>query len=166
MSDSALDLRALYAEHYQPLVAYLEKRGSRCAEDVAQETFIRLLDYPNPIHNVRAFLFTTATNLQRDACKGKFRRRMTTAEPSRVRDLVEASLAKRYTSERRPVVDDRIDKGMRTLTPKERDAVQSVYFDGLTQQEAAAKLGIAHRGLRKRLERALAKMRASLEETA
>jgi RNA polymerase sigma-70 factor (ECF subfamily) len=164
MSHSALDLRALYAEHYQPLVAYLEKRGSHCAEDVAQETFIRLFDYPNTIHNVRAFLFTTATNLQRDACKGKFRRRMTTAEPSRVRDLVEASLAKRYTSER--IVDDRLDKGMRTLTPKERDAIESVYFDGLTQQEAAVKLGIAHRGLRKRLERALAKMRASLEQTA
>jgi RNA polymerase sigma-70 factor (ECF subfamily) len=68
----AVDLNALYLEHNEALTRYLTRlTGDRdSAADAAQEAYSRLLSHP-PAHddNLRAWLFTVATNVVRDGWK-------------------------------------------------------------------------------------------------
>ena len=68
----AVDLNALYTEHNEALTRYLTRlTGDReSAADAAQEAYSRLLSQP-PAHsdNLRAWLYTVATNVVRDGWK-------------------------------------------------------------------------------------------------
>lgn len=69
----AVDPAALFVEHNEALVRYLTNLtgGDRdSAADAAQEAFARLLSQP-PAHgaNLRAWLYTVATNIVRDGWK-------------------------------------------------------------------------------------------------
>lgn len=68
----AVDSAALYREHNEALVRYLTNlTGDRdSAADAAQEAYVRLLSQP-PQHgdNLRAWLYTVATNVVRDGWK-------------------------------------------------------------------------------------------------
>ncbi len=67
-------MQRLFEQDYPSLVRFLYRRlGDRDqAEDLAQEAFIRLLE--RQPRNPRAYLFTTALNLVRDAVRGEMRR--------------------------------------------------------------------------------------------
>ena len=67
-------MQRLFEKDYPSLVRFLYRRlGDRDqAEDLAQEAFIRLLEHQP--RNPRAYLFTTALNLVRDAMRGEARR--------------------------------------------------------------------------------------------
>ncbi len=67
-------MQRLFEQDYPSLVRFLYRRlGDRDqAEDLAQEAFIRLLE--RQPRNPRAYLFTTALNLVRDAMRGETRR--------------------------------------------------------------------------------------------
>jgi RNA polymerase sigma factor (sigma-70 family) len=67
----------LFARHHEPLERYLARlTGDRdLAADLAQETFVRLLERPDPPAAVRPWLFRVATNLVRDAARRSSRRR-------------------------------------------------------------------------------------------
>jgi len=67
-------VQRLFEQDYPSLVRFLYRRlGDRDqAEDLAQEAFIRLLE--RQPRNPRAYLFTTALNLVRDAMRGETRR--------------------------------------------------------------------------------------------
>lgn len=67
-------MRRLFEREYPSLVRFLYRHlGDRDqAEDLAQDAFVRLLDqHPR---NPRAWLFTVALNLARDALRGETRR--------------------------------------------------------------------------------------------
>jgi RNA polymerase sigma factor (sigma-70 family) len=68
-----LRVQRLFEQDYPSLVRFLYRRlGDRDqAEDLAQEAFIRLLQ--RQPQNARAYLFTTALNLVRDAMRGEAR---------------------------------------------------------------------------------------------
>ena len=65
-----MDVSSLYHTHHGPLVRYLIRLcgDPDLAEDAAQEAFVRLSERPptDPGH-VRAWIFTVATNVVRDA---------------------------------------------------------------------------------------------------
>jgi RNA polymerase sigma factor (sigma-70 family) len=54
---------------------------------------------------------------------------------------------------------------MSQLNEKQREAVELYFFQELTQEEAAFKLGIQQAAFSKRLDRALDKLRSILGET-
>lgn len=58
-----------------------------------------------------------------------------------------------------------IDEAMSQLNEKQREAVELYFFQELTQEEAAFKLGIQQAAFSKRLDRALDKLRSILGET-
>jgi RNA polymerase sigma-70 factor (ECF subfamily) len=72
-----LDLERAFANHHDALFRYLFRLtgDADAAADIAQESFVRLLDNPVPDPKVRSWLFTVATNLVRDQARMRDRRR-------------------------------------------------------------------------------------------
>jgi RNA polymerase sigma-70 factor, ECF subfamily len=82
-----VDFDAVFAKLYPSLFRYLQRLtgDDDVAEDIAQESFVRLLRQSLPEDEVRPWLFTVAMNLVRDgARKGERRQRLLTAAPSLV----------------------------------------------------------------------------------
>lgn len=72
-----MDFDAAFDRHYTALRRYLYRLtgDADVAEDVAQESFFRLLEHEVPEESVRSWLFTVATNLVRDRSRTRDRRR-------------------------------------------------------------------------------------------
>jgi RNA polymerase sigma-70 factor, ECF subfamily len=80
----AADFEGLFQRLYPQLFRYLHRlTGSvDTAEDLAQESFVRLLARPLPEDQARRWLFTVATNLVRDGARtAKTRQRLLAATP-------------------------------------------------------------------------------------
>lgn len=67
---------ALFQRLYPPLFRYLHRLtgDADAAEDIAQESFVRLLARPLPEEDARRWLFAVATNLVRDGARMRKRR--------------------------------------------------------------------------------------------
>ena len=67
------DIAEWYERYQEPLLGYLNQltRSVHDAEDIAQEAFLHLwfARSSGPIHNPKAFLFATASNLLKDNCR-------------------------------------------------------------------------------------------------
>ena len=135
------DADRLFRTYHAPLVRYLTRRlGDRdWAEEVAQETFLRALRQES-ITNERAWLFTVANNLVRDAARKDMRRRrhlallqeqerdaMVEPEPTTLERAQEAALARR-------AVDALAERDRLALLMRE---------EGLDYHEIAAALGLS-----------------------
>jgi len=72
-----LDFEAAFDRHYSALYRYLYRLtgDEDVAEDVAQESFIRLLENEVPEASLQSWLFTVGTNLVRDRSRTRDRRR-------------------------------------------------------------------------------------------
>ena len=72
-----MDFDAAFDRHYSALYRYVYRLtgDADVAEDVAQESFVRLLENEVPEESVRSWLFTVATNLVRDRSRTRDRRR-------------------------------------------------------------------------------------------
>lgn len=75
-----MDFEAAFANHYPSLFRYLHRLtgDADAAADIAQESFVRLLERSLPEEGVRSWLFTVATNLVRDEARTRDRRRRLT----------------------------------------------------------------------------------------
>src|ERR687884_604397 len=138
-SDS--DVERLCRTYHATLVRYLTRRlGDRdWAEEVAQETFVRALRQDH-IEHERAWLFTVANNLVRDAARRDERRRrhlqllraqqaedVYEPEPTSLERAQEAALARR---------------AVEALAERDRLALL-MREEGLDYQEIAAALGLS-----------------------
>jgi RNA polymerase sigma-70 factor, ECF subfamily len=139
-SDS--DVERLFRTYHATLVRYLTRRlGDRdWAEEVAQETFVRALRQER-IEHERAWLFTVANNLVRDAARRDARRRRhllllraehehaayVEPEPTSLERAQEAALARR-------AVDALAERDRLALLMRE---------EGLDYHEIAAALGLS-----------------------
>lgn len=81
---SAVDYDALFRRLYPSLFRYLHRLTGETdqADDIAQESFVRLLGRDMPEDEARLWLFTVATNLFRDGARTRKRReRLLTVRP-------------------------------------------------------------------------------------
>lgn len=79
-----VDFDAIFQRLYPQLYRYLHRLTGNpdTAEDIAQESFLRLLSRPLSEDEARRWLFTVATNLVRDGARSvKTRRRLLVAVP-------------------------------------------------------------------------------------
>jgi RNA polymerase sigma-70 factor, ECF subfamily len=84
LSGGSTDYDALFRDVYPSLFRYLHRlTGDHdAAEDIAQESFVRLLGRSLPENEARLWLFTVATNLFRDGARTSRRReRLLSATP-------------------------------------------------------------------------------------
>lgn len=82
-----MDFDAVFAKLYPSLFRYLQRLtgDDDVAEDIAQESFVRLLRQPLPEEEIRPWVFTVAMNLVRDrARKSERRQRLLVSAPNLV----------------------------------------------------------------------------------
>lgn len=135
----------LFKQHSRALLGFLSGRvKSQDIEDLAQKTYLQLLQHPNPdeIRDPQAYLFRTASNLAIDhlrQCK------------VRVRDLDQGVDLESITS-LSPEPDNEIDGKLQLkqmliilekFPPKCAFAFLLNRIDGLTHAEIAQRLGIS-----------------------
>jgi RNA polymerase sigma-70 factor (ECF subfamily) len=83
--ESWTDIAEWYERYQEPLLGYAAQltRSLHDAEDIAQEAFVHLwfARSSGPIHNPKAFLFATASNLVKDKCRLAHTQAMRAAVP-------------------------------------------------------------------------------------
>src|SRR5690606_12989445 len=133
------------------------------AADLAQETWLRVLRarLQEPLRDVNAWLATLLHNTARNMERGAARRRR--RENIVARDRAEAAadpfdLAV-YEERRRTLV-----AAVEALPPAQRDVVVARYWRGFEPAEIARRNGEDPAAVRQRLRRALARLRAGLDD--
>ena len=146
-----MDFEATFARHHPPLFRYLHRLTGDVdvAADIAQETFVRLLDHRVPEDGVRSWLFTVATNLVRDGARTRARRRRLLdgasdhQEPQRPDEDLDRM--RRIRSVRRALGD---------LSARDREMLL-LREEGFRYAEIATLVGVAPASVGKLLARAL-----------
>ena len=125
------------------------------AEDVAQETFIRLhkrgIDFPNEIA-LRSWLYRVAVNLCLD-------RKRVQKRFSEVPETIPASGGSMEAAVIREQQKHAVMAALATLPPRERAAVVLREIEGLSTAEAAAILGSSEVTVRSQVAKAISKLR-------
>jgi RNA polymerase sigma factor (sigma-70 family) len=149
----------LFAEHGGALQAFLVRRVRRqpIAAELAQEVYVRMLRVPDmgAVRNPEAYLYTVASNLAKEHARDEHN-----AEAALDVDdpLVQAQLAElptfgsQFDAERRV---KRLREVLEQLPPKCHAAVVLQYWQGLSYQEIAERLGISTHMVKKYLSQAL-----------
>ena len=142
-------LEQLYEKHKTGIFRYALSilKSPTLAEDVLQETFVRLLQRNTPrsaTDNVQAWLYRVARNI----CYDLLRKNKRETEPS---DAV-SSAQFGYIELIQP------------LTPKEQEIVSLKILGNLSHKEIASVLGLTVHGTKKRYERSILKLRESMKE--
>lgn len=146
----------LYDATSRPILAYLiaVTGHHHLAEDLLQETYIRLLAQPRPAMDAdetRRYLFRIATNLVRDRWRRKDHQPF--PEPD---ELANAS----HTSDLDTSID--IRRALQSLKPRERELLWLAYVEGMSHAEIAAATGLQSLSVRMLLYRARKKAAALL----
>jgi RNA polymerase sigma factor (sigma-70 family) len=160
MADKKVSLvERLFADHGSSLQAFLFRRVRRqpIAAELAQEVYVRMLRVPDlgAVRNPEAYLYTVASNLAKEHVRDEFG-----AEVALDVDdpLVQAQLAElpmlggQWDAERRV---KRLREVLEQLPPKCHAAVVLQYWQGLSYQEIAERLGISTHMVKKYLKQAL-----------
>ena len=135
-------------------VCYSFMKSGADAEDMVQETFLRLMSSGQTFENERherAWLIVTASNLCKDNLK-KWWRRMES-----IGDYVE-----RLAAPEKP--ENGLAEAIRRLPAKYKDVVYLYYYEGYTTAEIASLLGYPQATVRSHLSRARMRLSALLKE--
>ena len=147
-----MDFEAQFQKLYPSLFRYLHRLtgDADVAEDIAQETFVRLLRQSLPADEVRPWLFTVAMNLVRDhARKTERRQRLLTTAPV----LVAQSTLPDENVERAERVT-RVRGALERLPVRDRQLLL-MREEGFKYEEIAAVIGVAPASVGTLIARAL-----------
>jgi RNA polymerase sigma-70 factor (ECF subfamily) len=145
---AAIEVAALYRSHYPWVVAFLARRfGREAAEDLAQETFLRLSRRPQDWRNPKAILARVALNvaldhLRRDGAQ----RRPRLGGHAGVVDGV--CLPDQHETLLHRQVVAKLPRNLRDVYCLSR-------FGGLTYAEIASQMGLSVKAVEKRMTKAL-----------
>ena len=157
---SSVDFDAVFAKLYPSLFRYLQRLtgDDDVAEDIAQESFVRLLRQSLPEDEIRPWLFTVAMNLVRDrARKSERRQRLLTSAPNLVT--------------RTPLPDEDMERSeqiaavrvvLRRLPERDRQLLL-MREEGFKYDEIARVIGVAPASVGTLIARALKKFVAEFE---
>ncbi|MGD8728537.1 MAG: sigma-70 family RNA polymerase sigma factor [Gemmatimonadota bacterium] len=139
---TVMDFDSIFDQHYPPLVRYCHRLtgDADTAEDVAQESLVRLFDHQ--IHGsdagVRAWLFKTATHLIRDRYRVRHNRTRLLAENPVTPSAPESPLLRLERSEAR----DRARAALDGLAPRDRE-ILLMRYSGFSYREIAEAIDVA-----------------------
>lgn len=142
-----LDLDALYRAHSLWLIALIRRSlSSQDAEDLAQDTYIRVLDAETEIHNPKAFLAQVARHAARDQHRRSAAREAAVSEYGH-RESLAQSLS--------PTHRLALKQAILALPPKIREVFLLSRIVGLTYAEIANRCGISVVTVQARMTKAL-----------
>jgi RNA polymerase sigma factor (sigma-70 family) len=160
--NSAEAFATLVARHadfvFATALRHTRRRDS--AEDVTQASFIVLARRARCVRegtSIRAFLHQTAIYGSKNVLRAQSRRRW---HEQRAAETVRTEHTETIVDADPAAVA--IDGALLRLRQRDRQLLMLHYFDGFTLAEAAAKLAISHEAARKRLHRALGRLRSLL----
>ena len=162
-----LSLDAIAARYRAPLLTFFLRRTNPAdAEDLVQETFMRLLRMQDmrSIKNIEAFLFRIAGNLLRD------RARHLTTVRKHIDAGVEADKASEVSRPER-VLQNRetlqaLLQGLDVLSEKTRDIFLLHRLEGMKYAEIAEFYGISASAVEKHMIKALARVATCIADDA
>lgn len=160
-----MDVASLFEEHYDVLYRYLVRMtaDSDIAADVAQESFIRLVERQPEEQQIRGWLFRVATNLVRDDSRVRRRRLQLLEEfPDRapVADAPPNPEMMLELNERRKVVRAALDR----LSLKDRTLLL-MREEGFSHHEIARAVGTTTKSVGSMIARALKKLSTELSRS-
>ncbi|HEX9729499.1 MAG TPA: RNA polymerase sigma factor [Gemmatimonadales bacterium] len=164
MSGSDALVTEAFREHREALVRYVARftGDPDLAEDVVQETLLRLRDRPPAdTSHVRGWLFTVATNLARDALKVS-RRRLMLVRGAGDRLPHADPPPDPATALERAEVRRRVRLALDRLSVKERTMLL-MREEGFTHREIAEAIGTTTKSVGTMLARAIDKVGRALE---
>jgi len=138
--------------------AYLVTGSQQAAEDAVQSALTRACERWSRVSRTDdpdAYVRRMVVNAHVSGWRRSGRRELSVAE---VRDTVSADPAERVAT------GDAVWRVCRTLPPQQRAAVVLRYYEDLEYAEIAAVLGVTQATARSHVHRALAAMRAQMEE--
>ncbi len=151
---------------YLPLVysAAVRRLGGdrHRAAEIAQEVFVALARKAEPLSRhaaLAAWLHTATRHAALDALRGERRRRVRETEAYAMETMLRTEEPTAEWERLRPVIDDVVDE----LDAADRQAVLLRYFQARAFAEIGAALGLSEEAARKRVERALDRLRGLLE---
>ncbi len=149
----------LFAEHRGALQAFLARRVRRQpdAAELAQEVYVRMLRVPDlaAIRDPGAYLFTVASNLARDLARRERPDRtvLDVDDPLVQEELAELpGFAGQLDAEQRV---RRLTEVLHQLPPKCHAAVVMQFWQGLSYEEIAQRLGVSTHMVKKYLSQAM-----------
>jgi RNA polymerase sigma-70 factor (ECF subfamily) len=139
--------------HLPEVVAYARRRGCSDPDALAAETLTIAWRKLNqvPRDDPRPWLFATARNLLRAEWRSRKNREAGVPQPS---DAPFASSVR--------LLDPELAEALRTLSPRDREALLLVAWEDLTPALAARALGITQAAFRVRLHRARRRLKSRL----
>lgn len=158
-------LERLFREHNDSLVRLLQVRlQSRDeAKEAAQEAYVQLLglDQPDSVSFLKAYLFRTAVNIAKDRVKQKSRRRRIEEIHLFGPERVDSSSPEAEWGADRDLATMRQE--LDQLPALCREAFELVRLEGLSFDEAAIRLGMNSRRVRRYVHRVMQHFAAILE---
>jgi RNA polymerase sigma-70 factor (ECF subfamily) len=136
-----VDFDATFDQHYPPLVRYCRRLtgDSDVAEDIAQESMVRLFDHEvsGSDLGIRARLFKTATHLVRDRYRvGQNRLRLLALHPVRPSEPESPD-----SSLERQEIRERAQEALGALPPRDRE-ILLMRHSGFSYKEIAAAIDV------------------------
>ncbi len=157
-------LLAAYLERRADLVRFLTARlgSAAAAEDIVQDLYIRLatLEPAVTVENPSAFLYRAAINLMLDRHRGDRRSERRDQDWQAARGVTIGAVATIDEPSPEDAASARqrlrlLVEAVEALPPKTREAFKLHKFEGLSQVEAAARLGVTRKTVEKQLAAAL-----------
>ncbi|HEX6940427.1 MAG TPA: sigma-70 family RNA polymerase sigma factor [Longimicrobiales bacterium] len=160
-----MDFEQLFRRLYPSLFRYLHRLTGDpdAADDIAQESFARLLRQPLPDGEAKPWLFTVATNLVRDAARKTARRERILAS---VRPTSPAPITPDVSAERSERIAF-VREALAQLSERDRTLLL-MRGEGFTYEEMARAVGVSPASIGTLLARALRRFSAvyRLQEVA
>ena len=135
-----VDYDALFRRLYPSLFRYLHRMtgDSDAADDIAQESFVRLLGRDMPEDEARLWLFTVATNLFRDGARTHKRRERLLA----VRPWAPTPLPRPDEAAEKAATVERVREALGRLAPRDQQMLL-MREEGFRYDEIAKVAGVA-----------------------
>ena len=159
---------AIYEAFRPRLFSFLARLSRRrdVAEDLLEETWLRLVTRARDLSDdtrLGPWLFTVARNLFASWCRHR------AVDEDRILDFALSwpGLLPRespFESAARGETERRLEAALARLAPKDREILLLVAGEELSPSEAAAVLGLAPEAVRKRLQRARARLALEMDE--
>ncbi len=158
-NDAEARFRSFFQEHYEAVLAYALRRiGSEAAEDLVAETFlIAWRRYDSIPEDPLPWLYTVARNLILNHRRGTVRRDVFLAA------LKDESSGERSDPGEELATRSEILAAFKGLSPRDRETLALVAWEGLSAQRAAKVLGCSVGAFWVRLHRARRRLSRELE---
>lgn len=164
-----LYVERLYHEYRDSLLAYVGRLLPREVQDadvIIQETYVRLLRQSNLDHlkqNPRAYIFTVATNLVRDALRRHLRRHGDAHEPLNEQEHLSPEDSPPHTAQWQQSLD-RLADALLELKPTTRHIFLLSRFEEMTYPEIADALAVSTRTVERHMVLALTHLQRTLDD--